>query len=113
MIEKKVTFVYKGKKIKIKVKKISNIFQEAFGLTFTRKKKAQALLFELNKSFAIHSYFVFFPFIAIWLDKNNKVIEIRKVKPFAFHLKPKKPFKKLIEVPINNKYKKLVNKLGF
>ena len=82
---------------------------------FKRGKTAEALLFEFKKptKWAITSYFVFFPFLAIWLDNKNKVMEMRKVKPFKFHIAPKKPFSKLVEIPINSKYEKIVRLLKF
>ena len=97
---------YKSKNIILDVKKCNSL-QKIFGLTFTGKQKAKALLFDLKKPLAIHSFFVFFPFIAIWLN-NGKIIEIQKVKPFRFHIKPKKQFNQLIEIPINKKYEKIV-----
>ena len=70
------------------------------GLMF-RTRKTRPLVFEFKKNtrMAIHSFFVFFPFHAVWLDKNNRIIEQRKVKPFTFCVRPKKPFRKLIEIP--------------
>lgn len=103
-------FYYKKKKISLDLKKC-NFFKKIFGLMFTKKEKAKALLFEFKKPAALHSYFVFFPFIAIWLDKNNKVVGIKKIKPFTFHIKPKKNFTKIIEIPINKKYEDILRKL--
>ncbi len=76
------------------------------GLMFRRKSKN--LLFD-NFSGAIHSWFVFFPFVAVWLDDKNRVLEIKMVKPFTFHIKSKKHYTKLIEVPINEGNKELVD----
>ncbi|MCX6749240.1 MAG: DUF192 domain-containing protein [Candidatus Pacearchaeota archaeon] len=91
-----------------------NIFKEASGLMFTRRKKAKPLLFEFEKpvNFRIHSLFVFFPFVAIWLDEKNKIIEIKKIKPFISSIKPKKPYKKLLEIPLNKKYKMAIKYLS-
>lgn len=102
-------FQYKDKRLKLEVKKCG-FLREASGLMFQRKQKAKALLFDLKKPMAIHSFFVFFPFVAIWL-KDNKVVEVQKVKPFTFHIKPKKQFDELIEIPINNRYKEILKKL--
>jgi uncharacterized membrane protein (UPF0127 family) len=113
MRQKNISFLYRGKKINLKVFRC-NPLEKIRGLTFRRRDRAKALLFEFKKNLsAIHSYFVFFPFIAIWLDKNNKVIEIKKVKPFTFHILPKKSFDRIIEIPINNRYRKTIKKLGF
>ena len=103
-------FYYKNKKIKLKVKKCNNL-QKISGLMFTPRKKAKALLFELKKPIAIHSCFVFFPFIAVWLNKSN-VIEIKKIEPFTLHIKPKQYFNKIIEIPINKKYKTILKELN-
>ncbi len=94
--------VYWGKKgIEIDVKKVS-IFGKFSGLMF-KSNETGNLLFEFNvvKNRFIHSYFVFFPFLALWLDEKNKVIEWLIVRPFTSAISPKKPFKKLVEIPMN------------
>jgi uncharacterized membrane protein (UPF0127 family) len=96
----------KSKKIKIKeVKKISE-FEKIIGLMFHSKERCPAMLFEFKKqtNIRIHSLFVFFPFIAIWLDDKNKVVDIKIVKPFRLSIPSKKPFYKLLEIPLNKKY---------
>ena len=102
-------FYYNKKKFKLNVKKCNSL-QKISGLMFTSKEKAKALLFEFKRSIAIHSFFVFFPFVAIWLNKN-KIVEIRKITPFKFSIKSKKRFDKIIEIPINKKYKSILRKL--
>jgi len=110
---KKVSFKYKGKKFNILAKRC-NFLEEAIGLMFTRRKKAKALLFEFRRpmNFRIHSFFVFFSFIAVWLNKNNKVIEIKKINPFTLSIKPKKSYKKLLEIPLNEEYKRKIKFLS-
>ena len=108
---KAFTFSKGNKKITLKLKKC-NVFGHAIGLML-RTKNTFPLLFEVKKPMAIHSFFVFFPFVAVWLDKNNKVIEMRKVNPFTLNVLPKKHFAKLIEIPINKKNEKLLKILGF
>lgn len=103
---------HRGKRFEISVKKCSEL-QKATGLMFCRRANAETLLFEfpnMTKT-TIHSFFVFFPFIAIWLDKNNKVIEIKKINPWKLSIKPKKPFVRLVEIPINQKNRKIVGLL--
>ena len=97
------------KKIKIDLK-TCNYFEKFSGLMFVRREKAKALLFNFKKPvrIAIHSYFVFFPFVAIWLDKKNKILELKIVKPFTLITCPKKSFYKLVEIPINQNYKDIV-----
>jgi len=111
MAHKKITFKYGNIKLKLNAKVCSSL-QKISGLMFKKKENAEALLFEFSKPtrMAIHSYFVFFPFIAVWFNKN-KIVEIKKVKPFTFHVKPKKQFTQLLEIPINKKYSKNLNNL--
>ena len=95
----------KKKKIEIPVKKISE-FGKFSGLMF-QTKNIENLLFEFKKEtkMSIHSFFVFVPFLAVWLDKKNRVLEIKIVKPFSISVGIKKSFSKLIELPFNNKNK--------
>ena len=101
-------FFYKKKAIEIPAKKVSEI-GKILGLMF-RTKNTDNLLFEFNKNtcMSIHSLFVFFPFLAIWLNDKNKVIEFKIVKPFSLLIKRKKLFSKLVEVPFNRKNKKIL-----
>jgi len=97
-----------GKKLELKVKTVSPIGTFT-GLMF-RTSKTSNLLFEFkdSKIRAIHSYFVFFPFLALWLDNENNIIETSLVKPFTASVRPQKPIKKLIEVPYNSQNKDIL-----
>lgn len=96
----KIIIGCKGKKISVKARKL-NLLGMTRGLMF-RSKETENLLFN-NFSGAIHSFFVFFPFLGVWLNKNNKVVHTEIVKPFTFCAKPKKQFAKLIEIPLNKR----------
>jgi uncharacterized membrane protein (UPF0127 family) len=81
------------------------------GLMFRRREKAEALLlFDLKKPrrWKIHSMFVFFPFVAIWLDEKGKIVGKEIVKPWTFSIRPSGEFTKLIEIPYNQKYSGIV-----
>ena len=99
----------KGKSIIIEDLRKCNAFSKFTGLMFKRREKANALLFDFAKEgmHAIHSFFVFFPFIAIWLDGNNNIAEYKVVYPLVAMVMPKKSFSKLIEIPLNERYKKV------
>lgn len=99
---------FKNENIETPVKKVSEL-GKIIGLMF-KKKTTGNLLFEFNEktSLRIHSYFVFFDFLAIWLDKKNKVLEWKVIKSFTLNVKPKKPFFKLIEIPFNKKNVKII-----
>ena len=110
MKKKIVNLIYKKRKISFEVLKVP-WWYEGIGLMFSRRKKASALIFNLRKSsrMAIHSWFVFFPFVAIWLDKNKKIISIKEIRPFRFRILPSVKFEYLIEIPKNEKYDEIMN----
>ena len=83
------------------------------GLMFRSRRNAEALLFDFKKptAMAIHSFFVFFPFVAVWLNDKNEVIECQIVRPWIFHVKPKSEFTKLIELPFNKKYEGVITQI--
>jgi uncharacterized membrane protein (UPF0127 family) len=96
---------YKNKKINIPVKKIC-FFARYVGLMF-KSSKSENLLFEFKKKvrIPIHSCFVFFDFLALWLDEKNHVMKYEIVKPFSLFVRPKKHFSKLVEIPMNKSNK--------
>ena len=87
--------------------------RKVFGLMFASRRRARALLFSFSgkSRTAIHSFFVFFPFLAVWLDEKNRMIEKRIVNPFNPFVVPKKSYSKLVEIPLNEKYEKIVKTL--
>jgi len=111
-MKERMTLNYKKRKISLELKKVG-FFQKGWGLMFSRRENAKALLFNFKKpvSFVLTSLFVFFPFIAIWIDKNNEIIDVRVIKPFKFSIVCSKKFKKLIEIPINKKYDEVLRLL--
>ena len=94
---------YKKKSIEIPIVKTS-FFRKGFGLMF-RSRETKNLLFEFNNRYEknITSLFVFFPFLAIWLDSDNKLVKTEIVRPFRFSIKAPARAKKLVEMPINRK----------
>lgn len=100
------------RKVNVDVIKYGSI-RRFVGLMFSRREKARALLFEFKKrKLSLHSMFVFFPFVAFWLDNNNKVLQVKEIKPFRFCILCKKDFSKIVEIPINKRYKKILNLLS-
>jgi uncharacterized membrane protein (UPF0127 family) len=99
---------FNKKKIDIKVRKLG-FFGKGTGLMF-KFRNTENLLFEFRKPgrHAIHSFFVFFPFLALWLDEKNRVLERKIVFPFKATVKPKKEFYKLIEIPVNRKNSRII-----
>lgn len=96
---------FKNKKILIEMKKVSFIGKYT-GLMF-KPKNTGALLFEFKKGRkAIHSFFCK-PFLAVWL-LEGKIIDFKLIKPNIPYIIPKEDFDKLIEIPFNNRYAKII-----
>jgi uncharacterized membrane protein (UPF0127 family) len=68
------------------------------GLMFSKKKNILLVLPKESKV-NIHSFFVFFPFKAVFLNSKKQVVDSKKIKPFTFY-RSKKPAKYVLETPI-------------
>ena len=99
---------FKGKDIEVKAKKVG-FFGKVFGLMFKSSNTGNLLFYNFRGE--IHSYFVFFPFVAVWIDSSNNVVDCEVVRPFRFAVKPKKQADKLIEIPLNSDNSSLVRLL--
>ena len=99
---------FNSKKVSLEVKSTS-FFTRFSGLMF-RSKNTGNLIFDFSylARWPIHSLFVFFPFLAIWLDNKNKVLDFKIVKPFCLNIAPNTKFKKLIEIPVNKKNQEII-----
>ncbi len=108
-MKKKITIKYKKKRLKITAEDC-NLLNKFVGLMFSRREKSRILLFDFKRKqkIKIHSIFVFYSFIALWLDDKSRVVDLKIVRPFTPCVSPKKPVFKLIEIPINNFYKKII-----
>lgn len=99
---------HKGKKLSINTRKMG-FFSKGIGLMFSAKSDVLFFSFRKDVRMSIHSYFVFFPFLAVWLDGKNKVIEFRKVDPFEWNIRPGKKFRSLIEIPLKKRNRKIID----
>jgi uncharacterized membrane protein (UPF0127 family) len=108
-----VTIKQNSKKVVINNVKVLSELGKGIGLMFKKREGCPAMLFEFDKptTMGIHSLFVFFKFGAVWLDDKNRIIDMKIVKPFRLSISSKKPFYKLLEIPINNEYHKKVKTL--
>ena len=114
MQKKRVGLEYSGKNISLDVLDC-NCLEMGRGLMFRFLERSPVLLFDLRKktNIALTSLFVFFDFLVVWLDENDKVIDVKKVKPFVFTINQKKSFRKIIEIPFNKKNEKILKFFGF
>jgi hypothetical protein len=100
-----------GKKLKFEAFDC-NAFEKGTGLMFSKEETAKILAFRFKKRsyLSIHSFFVFFPFIAVWTDDKNNILCWKIVKPFRFYVPgPARGFFNLIEIPMIKKHYKVVN----
>lgn len=103
-----------SKKVIIPNVKVLGFFGKGFGLMFSRREKARALLFEFDKQVDFHltSLFVFFPFLVVWMDKNNNVLGKKIVMPWKITVSSSvKSYYKILEIPLNNFYSSFVKNL--
>ena len=107
------TFNFKGKKFNLEVKKLSGIRNFTSGLMFSSRERAKALVFDFKKpeKFSFTGLFVFFPFVIIFLDEKNNVLEMKKIKPFQFHIPSIKSYFKVLEIPCNESYSGIIKSL--
>ena len=100
---------YRNKGVEVDVKKTSFLGRLS-GLMF-RTREAENLLFDFGRSanISLHSLFVFFDFLVLWLDENDRVIDFKIVKPFALKVNCGRFFRKIVEIPINDKNIKIVH----
>ncbi len=101
-----------AREIEVPVKKVFNL-GKIRGLMFRKKENSPALLFEFKGDtlLEIHSFFVSFPFLALWLDEKNKILEKKIVKPNKIKIKPKEKYRKLVEIPLNKKFDDIISNL--
>ncbi len=90
-----------GRELDLDVREVSS-FGIIRGLMFRRRKTSPILLFNLRSD--LHSFFVFFSFLVLWLDEKNNVVEWKIVKPFSFMINSKTKYSKIIEIPISRRY---------
>lgn len=100
----------KGEKIKVEDLKKAEGIMKYFGLMF-RNSNTENLLFTFSKNgrHRFHSFFVFFPFLIVWLDEKNSIMEFKIARPFLFSIVSRKKFKKALEMPLNKKNAKVIN----
>lgn len=68
------------------------------GLMFSRKHTL-VFVFEKDRLVQLHMLFVFFPIDVLYLDNNQRVIEVKNdLRPFTFY-SPKNKARYVVEIP--------------
>lgn len=65
-----------------------DLFSKSLGLMFSKRRKdfALVLAFDEEKRISLHMLFVFYPIDVLFLNKNGKIVEIKKnFKPFTVY----------------------------
>jgi len=90
-----------------------NIFSKATGLMFSKQKNI-VFIFRKERIVSLHMLFVFFPIDVLFLDKNKKIVEIKKnLKPWGFY-SPKKKAMYVVELKAGKSSSTSVgDKIGF
>ena len=82
-----------------KYKICKSFLSKTIGLIFSLKPKTLLFIWKKEKIRNIHMILVFFPIDIIWLNKNKKVIDLRKkIMPFLI-TNTNKSAKYIIELP--------------
>jgi len=86
---------------------------KGFMFSFSRKH-AKLFILSHEKNIPIHMFFVFFPLIVIWLDKDKKIVKMKKMYPFISYSSANAKY--VLEIPYSEevwiKLKK-INRLTF
>ena len=97
----KLVTLRKSNKEIAKIRIANTFFSRLMGLMFKKNAKVP-LLFEIPERInkkersSIHSFFMRFEIVLVFIDKDNVVYEIAELKPWNWHI-PKKPAKYILE----------------
>lgn len=109
-MKKNITIFYHGKSFRVSAWHCG-FFKEAFGLMFSKREHASALLFNHCRNLSLTALFVFFPFYSLFLDKDFNVVDIKRVSPFTLHISSRKNYEHLLEIPVNREHLSLLRGL--
>lgn len=104
----KVRFSLGKKRFSVNVHE-TGFFRRGTGLMF-RSSNTNNLLFVFPKARRVlmTALFVFFPFMAVWLDNKGRVVDLAFVHPFVFSFSPRVKANYLLELPYNAKNAALI-----
>ncbi|MBW2970946.1 DUF192 domain-containing protein [Candidatus Woesearchaeota archaeon] len=80
----------------------TSTFSKALGLMFSKKIKDRGFVFVFNREqrIMLHMVFVFFPIDILFLDSNNRVVDIKQnARPFQLRIAPRAKASYVIELP--------------
>jgi hypothetical protein len=96
------------KSLNIQANLCKTFLSQAIGFMFSfSRKNAKLFVFDREKNIDIHMFFVFFPLIVVWLNKDKKIVKIKKMYPFISYSGARAKY--LLEIPYS---KEIWNKLN-
>ena len=96
----------------MELKVVNSVFGKARGLMFSRKKNL-VFVFDKEQRIGLHMLFVFFPIDVLFLDKDKRIVEIKKnFRPFSFY-KSREKAKYVVEIAKGKKKYKIKEKIKF
>ena len=91
---------YHSHSISVPLESANTSLSRLRGLMFRKKPVSILFTFAWPDLHGIHSFFVSFPFDAVYLDEAGRVVDVFvRVPPFIPYLAPRKPVRYLIELP--------------
>ena len=83
----------------MEIRKVKGL-EKYLGLMFRSENTMPIeIVFDKEVQAPIHSWFVFFDFMAYWYDAKGELIQSRFIQPFESEIKCSKPFIRIIEIP--------------
>lgn len=83
-----------------------SLFSKAKGLMFSFRKNL-VFVFDDERKRSLHMFFVFFPIDLLFLDKNKKIVEIKRdFKPFSFY-NSKEKAQYVVELAVKDSFDRL------
>ncbi|MFO7872658.1 MAG: DUF192 domain-containing protein [Candidatus Undinarchaeales archaeon] len=91
--------VIKSGNRKIKCRVAETEWQKFKGLMLKKKIKPIMFVFNIEKRYPFHTFFMLKPIDLIFINANKQIVEKRTVKPWRPLIVPKKPIKYALELP--------------
>jgi len=104
-----ISLQFKNKKLIVRAKRVG--FLGRFrGLMF-KSRYSDNLLFEFENGYKsdLHSFFVFFSFLVLWVDGKDRVVDCMFCRPFMTRISTEKGYNRIVELPLNNRNKGIID----
>ena len=90
-------------KVLAKETKLCNdVFSKTKGLMFSEiiKDKGLVFIFKKDEKWSLHMLFVFFPIDVLWLNKDQRIVDMKEnFAPFSLLAVPKEKARFVVELP--------------